>query len=290
MPYKIRKQKCKKSTGEPGTHVLSYKDKKGKKHRACHSSKKKARGQIAAIEAESFKHFHDGVFNVMLYDHRAPGFFKHVNLSERHIIEFLGYELDTLREHKEDLSLHEQIYKEHLLFEGFLQSLSTGWSELKSHSKKAVEVAEMLSKVFNDNSALELAREQTLTLAIRSLKKIISNHHIVPSITEKLKQIASAAETKQGWRGMLMAIALMLLSEFIAKNDDAFTGEGMQRSIAKIIENLHNDIMSDSTANTVMSWLSRLGNIFMVGLSVINDVHRVLIRVTKIASGSGQPV
>ena len=53
MPYTIRKQKCKQSDGDSGTHVLSYTDKKGKKHRACHTSKKKARGQIAAIEAES---------------------------------------------------------------------------------------------------------------------------------------------------------------------------------------------------------------------------------------------
>ena len=30
--------------------MLSYTDKKGKKHRACHTSKKKAQGQIAAIE------------------------------------------------------------------------------------------------------------------------------------------------------------------------------------------------------------------------------------------------
>lgn len=50
MPYTIRKQKCKNSKGNSGTHVLSYTDKKGKKHRACHTSKKGARGQIAAIE------------------------------------------------------------------------------------------------------------------------------------------------------------------------------------------------------------------------------------------------
>jgi len=31
---------------------LSYTDKKGKKHRACHTSRKRAQGQIAAIEAE----------------------------------------------------------------------------------------------------------------------------------------------------------------------------------------------------------------------------------------------
>lgn len=52
MPYKIRKQKCKQSDGDSGSYVLSYKDNKGKKHRACHTSRKKARGQIAAIEAE----------------------------------------------------------------------------------------------------------------------------------------------------------------------------------------------------------------------------------------------
>lgn len=52
MPYTIRKRKCKQSDGDSGSYVLSYKDKKGKKHRACHTSRKKARGQIAAIEAE----------------------------------------------------------------------------------------------------------------------------------------------------------------------------------------------------------------------------------------------
>jgi hypothetical protein len=53
MPYTIRKQNCKKSDGKSGKYVLSYKDKKGKKHRNCHTSRKKAQGQIAAIEAES---------------------------------------------------------------------------------------------------------------------------------------------------------------------------------------------------------------------------------------------
>lgn len=52
MPYTIRKQKCRQSSGKQGTYVLSYTDNKGKKHRNCHTSKKKARGQIAAIEME----------------------------------------------------------------------------------------------------------------------------------------------------------------------------------------------------------------------------------------------
>lgn len=50
MPYTVRKQKCKQSDGDRGSYVLSYTDKKGKKHRACHTSRKKAQGQIAAIE------------------------------------------------------------------------------------------------------------------------------------------------------------------------------------------------------------------------------------------------
>lgn len=50
MPYNIRKRKCKQSDGDSGTYVLSYTDKKGKKHNNCHTSKKKAQGQIAAIE------------------------------------------------------------------------------------------------------------------------------------------------------------------------------------------------------------------------------------------------
>lgn len=50
MPYNIRKQKCTQSDGDKGSYVLSYTTKKGKKVRNCHTSKKKAQGQIAAIE------------------------------------------------------------------------------------------------------------------------------------------------------------------------------------------------------------------------------------------------
>ena len=53
MPYNKRKQRCKQSDGDAGSYVLSYTDKKGKKHRACHTSKKKMQGQIAAIEMEA---------------------------------------------------------------------------------------------------------------------------------------------------------------------------------------------------------------------------------------------
>ena len=52
MPYTIRKRKCKKSSGGSGSYVLSYTDKKGKKHNNCHSSRKGAQRQISAIEAE----------------------------------------------------------------------------------------------------------------------------------------------------------------------------------------------------------------------------------------------
>ena len=46
----IRKRPCKQASGKAGNYVLAYKDKKGKRHTSCHTSKKKAKGQIAAIE------------------------------------------------------------------------------------------------------------------------------------------------------------------------------------------------------------------------------------------------
>lgn len=50
MPYTIRKKKCKQSSGKSGDYTLSYTDRHGKKHSNCHTSRKKAQGQIAAIE------------------------------------------------------------------------------------------------------------------------------------------------------------------------------------------------------------------------------------------------
>jgi hypothetical protein len=53
MPYNIRKRSCRQSSGKKGSYVLSYTDNKGKKHSNCHTSRKRAKGQIAAIEAET---------------------------------------------------------------------------------------------------------------------------------------------------------------------------------------------------------------------------------------------
>jgi len=52
MPYTIRKRKCKQSDGDRGSYVMSYTDDKGKGHRNCHTSRKKARAQISAIEMD----------------------------------------------------------------------------------------------------------------------------------------------------------------------------------------------------------------------------------------------
>ena len=49
--YNVRSQSCTQSDGDKGSAILYYTDKKGKKHSNCHTSKKKAKGQIAAIEA-----------------------------------------------------------------------------------------------------------------------------------------------------------------------------------------------------------------------------------------------
>ena len=62
MPYKIDKKKCKQSDGDAGNHVLSYTDGKGKKHNNCHTSKKGAQGQIAAIEGDNLAETDDMVF------------------------------------------------------------------------------------------------------------------------------------------------------------------------------------------------------------------------------------
>jgi len=52
MPYRIRKTKCKRSDGKSGKYVLEYipKGKRKYKRAGCHTSKKNASGQRAAIE------------------------------------------------------------------------------------------------------------------------------------------------------------------------------------------------------------------------------------------------
>ena len=59
MPYRVRKQNCKRSDGKKGNYVLKYKpksktskkkDSEGYVKAGCHTSKKKARAQRSAIE------------------------------------------------------------------------------------------------------------------------------------------------------------------------------------------------------------------------------------------------
>jgi len=73
MPYNIRKRKCRKSSGERGSWVLSYTDKKGKKHSNCHSSKKGAKGQIAAIEGPRESKMWMGTRTQFINPYEDPG-------------------------------------------------------------------------------------------------------------------------------------------------------------------------------------------------------------------------
>ena len=63
MPYRVQKQSCTRSDGKKGKYVLKYKPKSPTKKKkdsqgfvkaGCHTSKKKADGQRAAIEASSY--------------------------------------------------------------------------------------------------------------------------------------------------------------------------------------------------------------------------------------------
>jgi len=61
LPYTIRKQSCKQADGDRGAWTLSFVDKRGRAHRACHTSKKRARGAVAAIEMEGVEGVDEGL-------------------------------------------------------------------------------------------------------------------------------------------------------------------------------------------------------------------------------------
>tara|TARA_R100000005_G_C4791186_1_gene87910 strand:- start:230 stop:439 length:210 start_codon:yes stop_codon:yes gene_type:complete len=49
--YNFKKQSCTQSDGDKGSVIMYYTDKKGKKRKNCHTSMKKAKAQVSAIEA-----------------------------------------------------------------------------------------------------------------------------------------------------------------------------------------------------------------------------------------------
>ena len=75
MPYKTVKQKCTRSDGKKGSYILKYKPKKPTKKKkdslgfvkaGCHTSKKKASGQRAAIEGGPINSSHDHAEDILL--------------------------------------------------------------------------------------------------------------------------------------------------------------------------------------------------------------------------------
>jgi len=61
LPYTIRKQSCKQADGDRGAWTLSFVDRAGRAHRACHTSRRGARGAIAAIEMEGVEAVDEGL-------------------------------------------------------------------------------------------------------------------------------------------------------------------------------------------------------------------------------------
>jgi hypothetical protein len=222
-----------------------------------------------------------------IYDHNSAGFFKRVQLDESYIVDVLGFDRQTLQESSGDMSFYEQVYNEHIVFEGFMDSIKKTWEKTKKMGGETSKVIKMLSDLFNDTKKLAAAKEQAMTLALRSLKPIISRPDVMPKVKSTLEEMESMTKAKQGWKGFLYAAALLLFSETVRDNVDAFTMEGVQQTFMKMLEDFHNDIMADSPINTVTSWLARIGKIFMKGTEIIGDLHRILSRVGVVTSGKG---
>lgn len=147
MPYNIRKQKCKQSDGDAGKYVLSYTDNKGKKHRACHTSRKKARGQIAAIEAEGVENDESFVFeqDEELLRNLVRELFNDDSVS--------GGQLNTTTETKMRRKQHENYENEPEAFEMTVGELRKMVRELVEESVRSKKAKEAKKSLKNDKDA-----------------------------------------------------------------------------------------------------------------------------------------
>jgi hypothetical protein len=227
---------------------------------------------------------------IKIYDPKSPGFFKKVYLNEDYVVKLLGFDKKVLLESHDDMALYEQIYNEHILFEGFLDSVKTAWEKAKKTGGQAAKLFDALKNLFDDPSRLEVAKEQAMALATRAIKPVIAKNDVIPSVKKMLEEMEKAARAKGGWKGFVSTATLLLLSETIRDNVDAFTMEGMQQTFIKMLEDLHNDIMADSPFNTVISWISRLGKVLASSADVVNSLYRILLRVDAVTLGKGRVV
>jgi hypothetical protein len=230
------------------------------------------------------------MITLKVYDHQSAGFFKKVQLEESYVTSTLGFSKKELLESDGDMQLYESIYNEHLVFEGFLDSVKGAWEKTKKAGGDASKVFSMLNNLFSDPQRLSIAKEQAMALASRALKPIIAKNDVMPNVKKLLEEMEESTKSKQGWKGFLGAVALLLAAETIRDNIEAFTVEGVQQSFMKMLEDIHNDMMMDSPINTIASWLARVGKVLMKGTEIIGDLYRVLSRVEAIKSGAGQVV
>jgi hypothetical protein len=225
-----------------------------------------------------------------VYDPLHPGFFKRVQLSEEYIVATLGFDRHTLSEAAGDLHLQEMIYEEHLVLEGFIDSVRNLWNKVKQKGDEVSKLVGLINKLFEDPAQLEAAREQAVGLASRKIKQIEKNPEVFPAVVKKIEEMDTKARGAGGWRGFLTAVTLLVFAEMAVENIDKLTPEGMNQSIMGIADDVHKDIMSDSVANTVTSWISYLGKISMQGMKVLNDLYRVLSRAEIASSRTNVPI
>ena len=180
MPYTVRKQKCKRSDGKSGNYVLKYKPKKATKKKkdsegfvkaGCHTSKKNANAQRAAIEGGP----RESIDKDNLENYYSLG--KSQVINEKRLREIIREQLTKIASSSGVLK-EEKEKEEELSNSDFAKGLKTGAADLASSvpAKLNDDMADIIKKMAamaqHDRSKFGKLKDLVDSYSVAAMKKM----------------------------------------------------------------------------------------------------------------------
>ena len=226
---------------------------------------------------------------IEIFDLSGRGETKKLQLTHEYIVNQLGFSHKRLSEARIDQTLQDEIYTEHILSEGFIDSITQVWEKVKKKGGDTAFVVKSLKSILTDPSKVSLAQEQSLSMASRYFGSIAGDKKINPNIKVALTSLNKFVRSQTGWKGLLASLGFLILLSLMNKGRDWLDDEKSSKKLLDLINNFSQDVVMDPSSYTTLSgWLSKLaGSLAQMG-SVLDELNSVFRRLDVIQSGAGR--
>lgn len=219
------------------------------------------------------------------YSGRVP---QKVELTHEFVEKVLGFNHALLETVGHDYDLQDELLREYLLHEGFIDSVENAWQKVKQKTDETAFVIKSIKNVLSSPENIDLVQEQTLSLISRHMNRFLTDKNIDPNIKNILKIIDNTVKKNQGWKGLLLSVSFLVVLSLMSANKEWLESEGAMKKMQKIIEEFNNELMQNPSAlSNVIGWISALKDIVYNLDNVVGELAKIFRRVSAIKMGIG---